>query len=158
MLHQELLSRLCLARDRLREDAEPRPSVQQVARRAGIAPHHFIRLFKAVFGETPHQYRSLAQIERAKQLLIVTDRSVTTICMAVGFSSLGSFSTLFARRTGLSPSAWRKKHRPAGPGPRPMPPALIPGCLSLMGGFPVQKAISKKRPPRIPAKLARIPS
>lgn len=153
MLHQELLGRLCQTRDWLREDAEPRPSVNAIARRAGIAPHHFIRLFHAVFGETPHQYRSLAQIERAKELLIVTDRSVTDVCMAVGFSSLGSFSTLFARRTGLSPSAWRRKHRPAGAGPHAMPPALIPGCLSLMAGFPAEKAISKKRPRRRPAKL-----
>ncbi len=146
MLHPELLQRLCQTRDWLREDAEPRPSVNAIARRAGIARHHFIRLFRAVFGETPHQYRSLAQIERAKELLIVTDRSVTDVCMAVGFSSLGSFSTLFARRSGLSPSAWRRKHRPAGAGPHAMPPALIPGCLSLMAGFPAEKAISKKRP------------
>jgi AraC-like DNA-binding protein len=158
MLHQELLTRLCLARDWLREDAEPRPSVHQVARRAGIAPHHFIRLFKAVFGETPHQYRSLAQIERAKHLLILTDQTVTNVCMAVGFSSLGSFSSLFTRRVGLAPSAWQRRNRPAPGQPRQLPPALIPGCLSLMAGFPVEKAISKKHPPRASAKLARIPS
>jgi AraC-like DNA-binding protein len=58
-----------------------------------------------VFGETPHQLRSLAQIERAKHLLVLTDLSVKEICMAVGFSSLGSFSTLFGRRAGMTPSA-----------------------------------------------------
>lgn len=157
MLHHELLHRLCLARDWLREDAEPRPSVNQFAARAGIAPHHFIRLFKSVFGETPHQYRSLAQIERAKELLIITDQNVTEVCMAVGFSSLGSFSTLFARRVGMSPSAWQRRHRPGHGQPRQLPPALIPGCLSLMAGFPAEKAISKKRPRRTSAKLARIP-
>ena len=108
MLHPEVLRRLCLARDWLRADEEPRPSVNQVARRAGIAPQHFIRLFRAVFGETPHQLRSLAQIERAKHLLILTDLSVTDVCMAVGFSSLGSFSALFTRRAGMTPSAWRR--------------------------------------------------
>lgn len=132
MLRPDLLHRLCLARDRLRNDDEPRPSVSQVARGAGIAPHHFIRLFKAVFGETPHQYRSLAQIERAKQLLILTDQSVTEVCMTVGFSSLGSFSALFARRVGISPSGWLRRHRPAANQPKQMPPELIPGCLSLM--------------------------
>jgi AraC-like DNA-binding protein len=132
MLHHELLRRLCLARDWLREDAEPRPSVTQVARRAGIAPHHFIRLFRAVFGETPHQYRSLAQIERAKHLLILTDQTVTEVCMAVGFSSLGSFSTLFARRVGVSPSVFQRQHRAPAGQPRQLPPELIPGCVSLM--------------------------
>jgi AraC-like DNA-binding protein len=139
MLHPEVLRRLCLARECLRADEEPRPSVSQVARRAGIAPHHFIRLFRAVFGETPHQLRSLAQIERAKHLLVLTDHSVTEICMTVGFSSLGSFSTLFARRAGMTPSAWRRRYKPA-PGPQPqLPPELIPGCLTLMPGFPARK-------------------
>jgi AraC-like DNA-binding protein len=139
MLHPELLRRLCLARDWLREDAETRSSVTQIARRAGIAPHHFIRLFRAVFGETPHQYRSLAQIERAKELLILSDQSVTGVCMAVGFSSLGSFSALFTRRVGVSPSAWQRRHHPAPGQPKEMPSALIPGCFSLMGQLPATK-------------------
>jgi AraC-like DNA-binding protein len=53
-------------------------------------------VFKALFGETPHQYRLRAQIEEAKHLLILTDLTITDICMAVGFSSLGSFSSLFS--------------------------------------------------------------
>lgn len=150
MLHSEVLRRLCLARDCLRAEAEePRPSVNEVARHAGMAPHHFIRLFRAVFGETPHQVRSLAQIERAKHLLILSNLSVTEICMAVGFSSLGSFSTLFTRRVGITPSAWRQRHRPASDPPRQLPPELIPGCLTLMAGLPPEKAISEKPdPPR----------
>jgi AraC-like DNA-binding protein len=144
MLHHELLRRLCLARDWLRADEEPRLSVSETARRVGIAPHHFIRIFKAVFGETPHQYRSLAQIERAKHLLILTDQTVTEVCMAVGFSSLGSFSTLFTRRAGLSPSAFQQRYRPASGRLSELPAELIPGCFSLMAGFPAEKAISKK--------------
>ena len=146
MLHLELLHRLCVARDSLRECEEPRRSVSEISRRAGIAPHHFIRLFRAVFGETPHQYRSIAQIERAKHLLILTDQTVTEVCMAVGFSSLGSFSTLFTRRAGVPPSVFLRRHRDRAGHPRRLPPELIPGCLSLMA-FPLpQKAISKKRP------------
>ncbi len=144
MLHHELLGRLCAARDDLRASEEPRLSVPQVARRAGIAPHHFIRLFKAVFGETPHQYRSLAQIERAKHLLILTDQTVTEVCMTVGFSSLGSFSTLFTRRVGVSPSAFQRRYRSPPQLPRKLPWELIPGCFSLMAGFPSEKAISEK--------------
>src|SRR6478735_7873689 len=113
MLHPELLRRLCVARDLLREwDETPLP-VSAIARRTGFSYHHFIRLFKAVFGETPHQYRSRAQIEKAKHLLILTDLSITDVCMAVGFSSLGSFSALFSRRVGMSPSEFQRRYRPA---------------------------------------------
>src|SRR5215471_11863213 len=113
MIHPELLKRLCRARDVLRDwQDEPIP-VSQVAEASGLTQFHFIRLFKAVFGETPHQYRSRAQIEKAKHLLILTDRSVTEVCMEVGFSSLGSFSTLFRRRTGLSPAEFQRRYRSA---------------------------------------------
>jgi AraC-like DNA-binding protein len=146
MLHHELLRRLCLARTSLCASEEPRLSVNQIARRAGIAPHHFIRLFRAVFGETPHQYRSLAQIERAKHLLLLTDETVTDVCMAVGFSSLGSFSTLFTRRVGVSPSAFRRRHRPTVNLPRRLPPELIPGCFTLMAQLPAQKGNFEEAP------------
>jgi AraC-like DNA-binding protein len=134
VLHPELLRRLCTARDALRGwDDAPR-SVRAVARASGFSYYHFIRLFKAVFGETPLRYRSRAQVERAKHLLILTDASVTEVCMAVGFSSMGSFSALFSRRVGQSPSAWMRRHRPARGAPRQLPMSVAPGCLTLMGG------------------------
>lgn len=154
MLHHKLLGRLCGARDQLRASEETRLSVREIARGAGIAQHHFIRLFKAVFGETPHQYRSLAQIEAAKRLLIVSEQTVTEVCMAVGFSSLGSFSALFRRRVGISPSAFQRRYRALPRQPRQLPKELIPGCFSLMGGFPTEKAISEKRVKRTEAKVA----
>ncbi|MES2695982.1 MAG: AraC family transcriptional regulator [Verrucomicrobiota bacterium] len=146
MLHHELLLRLCRARDLLRACDELRLSVNEIARSVGIAPHHFIRLFRAVFGDTPHQYRSFAQIEHAKQLLLSTDKNVTEVCMAVGFSSLGSFSTLFTRRVGVSPSLFRERHRPAPGHPPRVPPELIPGCFSLMGSLPAQKGNFQEAP------------
>jgi AraC-like DNA-binding protein len=146
MLHHELLGRLCVARDFLRACDDPRLSVSEIARRVGIAPHHFIRLFRAVFGETPHQYRSLAQIERAKHLLVLTDQSVTEVCVTVGFSSLGSFSALFTRRVGVAPSIFRRRYRVSPGEPRRLPPALIPGCFSLMGGLPGQKGNFREAP------------
>jgi AraC-like DNA-binding protein len=137
MLHHELLRRLCLSRDLLRASDEP-PSVTAVARTVGLSRFHFIRLFKAVFGEAPHQYRSRARIERAKELLIVSGQNVTEVCMAVGFSSLGSFSSFFTRRVGLSPSAWQRRYRLASGRLHQVPAELIPGCLSLMGRMPAQ--------------------
>src|SRR6185503_13036701 len=105
------LSRLCRARDRLREmDGEPL-TIDAVAREAAVSPFHFIRQFQALFGETPHQYRIRARLERAKELLASSDYSVTDVCMEVGFSSLGSFSDLFARRVGMPPSVYRRDRR-----------------------------------------------
>ena len=142
MIHRELLSRLCHARDLLRDWEDDPLSVSAVARTSGLTRFHFIRLFKAVFGETPHRYRSRAQIEKAKHLLILTELSITDVCMAVGFSSLGSFSALFSRRVGMSPSEFQRRYRPAWAPERRLPASLIPGCLSLMAGISEKEQFS----------------
>jgi len=144
MIRPELLSRLCHARDLLRDWEEEPLSVSAVSRASGLTRFHFIRVFKALFGETPHQYRLRAQIEKAKHLLILTDFSVTDICMAVGFSSLGSFSTLFRRRVGVSPSEFQRRHRHESARQRQLPASLIPGCLSLMAGISDKEQFSRR--------------
>ena len=68
-----------------------------------------LRLFKQAFGRTPHQFLTHRRIERAKHLLARTERPVTEICLDVGFESLGSFSHLFRRETGASPTAYRRQ-------------------------------------------------
>ena len=125
---------LCRARELLAEAREPSPSIEAVARTVAISPFHFIRQFQAVFGVTPHQFRIGARLDHAKRLL-ASGRSVTEVCMEVGFSSLGSFSELFRRRVGSTPSAYRRR---LGPNRQPGTPApeLTPGCLDLMGGLP----------------------
>ena len=70
---------------------------------------HFIRTFKNVFHETPHRYLQRRRVERAMFLLRETDRSVTDICVEVGFTSLGTFSRTFADIVGESPSAYRHR-------------------------------------------------
>jgi len=67
MIHPELLGRLCRARDLLRDWEDEPPSVSAEARTSGVTRFHFIRLFKAIFGEPPHQYRSRAQVEKTKR-------------------------------------------------------------------------------------------
>ena len=86
-----------------------------------------------MFGETPHQCRIRARLERAKHLLAVSEYSVTDVCMEVGVSSLGSFSDLFARRVGMPPSVYRRWVRARMTDHRSLPPELTPGCLTLMG-------------------------
>lgn len=126
---------------------EALPDVDCVAREAGVSRFHFTRLFKAVFGVTPRECRAQAQLDRAKQLLVVERRSVTETCMASGFSSLGSFSGGFTRRVGVAPSVFQRKFAadPAGPdAPGELPRELTPGCLMLMAGWPEQKSKSEE--------------
>jgi AraC-like DNA-binding protein len=144
MIPPETLRRLCRARDLMRDWSEGRRTVAAVARQAGFSRYHFIRLFRVMFGETPHQYRSRAQIERAKHLLVQTDWSVTEVCMAVGCSSLGSFSARFCRRAGMSPTAFQRRHRGAAGASRQLPASVAPGCLTLMSGIFPKSAISEK--------------
>jgi len=127
LLRNEGFRRLCQARERLQRIDEPAPTIDELARELRISPFHFIRQFETVFGVTPHQYRIQARLDRAKQLLAAGDLSVTDVCMEVGFSSLGSFSTLFTRRFGETPSAFRRRVQTRD---------LTPGCLSLMAGLP----------------------
>jgi AraC-like DNA-binding protein len=135
MLHKDVLIRLCQARDLLREiDDEGSLSIRRVAREIGMSPYHFIRLFKAVFGETPKQCQLRARLEKAKYLLMVTDASVTEVCWETGFSSLGTFTYVFTRRVGMAPTLYREKMRALMRGSREIPEQLIPGCFSLMSG------------------------
>ena len=85
--------------------------LKQISGEAWLSPHHFLRLFKQVYKETPHQYLTRRRIERARRLLLQTEMPVTDICYAVGFESLGSFSWLFRKRVGLSPDQYRKENR-----------------------------------------------
>lgn len=81
--------------------------VAALAATAYMAPSHFIREFRRVFGETPYRYLQRRRVERAMFLLRHRADSVTDICMAVGFSSLGTFSRTFSDIVGQSPSAYR---------------------------------------------------
>ena len=128
-------TRLCAARDLLCELSEA-PSVREVARRAGVSPFHFIRQMEALFGCTPHQLRVRARLEAAKRELADGERSVTDVCMELGFSSLGSFSGAFRRRVGVSPSRFRARSRTLVQVAAQLDHAPAHGCFGLMGALP----------------------
>ena len=132
MLTTESFVRLCRARDLLAEVHDHPLGIDAVAREAAMSPFHFIRQFNALFGYTPHQFRMRARLDRAKYLLALGNDSVTDVCLEVGFSSLGSFSDLFARRVGVSPAAYRRRARSLVAVPDAIAKAIFPGCLTLM--------------------------
>ena len=126
--------RLCRARDRLRA-ADDRPlTIEAVAREAALSPFHFIRRFQSVFGTTPHQYRIAARLERARELLARRQYTITHVCVELGFSSLASFSHLFARHVGMRPSRYRRTAHA---------PTEAPGCLTLMAEAFARSAIDR---------------
>jgi AraC-like DNA-binding protein len=108
--------RLLIARDLLRARYSEPLALRDLAAAAGLSEFHFLRAYRAAFGETPHQHFIRLRLEHAKRAL-ARGAAVTEVCFAVGYSSLGSFSTLFARATGRSPSAWQRETR-----------ALVPDC------------------------------
>ena len=106
------LAHLRRARDLIdREYARPL-DVPTIAAKAFMSPAHFSRQFRAAYGETPYSYLMTRRIERAMALLR-DGMSVTDVCMAVGSTSLGSFSSRFAEVTGETPSSYRARSHPA---------------------------------------------
>ena len=106
---EDLNRRLLRARDALdRAYAEPL-DVRSVAAVAHISPAHFSRCFRSVFGETPHRYLQRRRVERSMFLLRESGRSVTDICLDVGFNSLGTFTRTFRDIVGETPTAYRKR-------------------------------------------------
>jgi AraC-like DNA-binding protein len=102
----------------------PEPlDVDALARAAGLSRAHFSREFRRAFGESPHAYLLTRRLERAAALLRSTDRSVASICFAVGLRSVGSFTTSFTRAYGMAPTAYRAAFPPASRY------ALIPACV-----------------------------
>lgn len=99
--------RMLRARDAMDRDFALPLRVRSLAAIACVSEANFIRSFKATFGETPHRYLQRRRIERAMYLLRTTGMSVTDICMATGFSGLGSFSRTFKDITGESPTEFR---------------------------------------------------
>lgn len=106
--------------------AEP-IDVGTLAAVAGLSKYHFLRLFRATYGMTPGDYLSQRRIERAQDLLRATNLTVTEVCHAVGFTSLGSFSRRFREIVGESPSEFQRRYASGAP--------HIPGCFVFMWGL-----------------------
>jgi transcriptional regulator GlxA family with amidase domain len=124
------LVRLRRARDRMDREYTQPLDVPALARDALMSPGHFSRSFRTAFGETPYSYLMTRRIERATALLRRGDLSVTEVCMAVGCSSLGSFSSRFTELMGESPSAYRARDHADLAG--------LPACVAKIATRPVR--------------------
>ena len=133
----DVLVHLRRARDHAdRHYAEPL-DLDALATIAGLSKFHFQRLFKATYGRTPAAYLSERRIERAQDLLRATNLTVTEVCHAVGYSSLGSFSSRFRAVVGETPSDFQRRYAVAG-APR------IPGCYVFQWGL-AERASQEKQ-------------
>ena len=122
-----LLPHLRRARDHIdRYYARPL-DLDGLAAVAGVSRFHFARSFEAAYGETPMRYLTRRRIERAQDLLRAANLTVTEVCMLVGFSSLGSFSSRFSQLVGESPTSYRDRWAALGG-------ARVPGCYLFMRG------------------------
>jgi AraC-like DNA-binding protein len=119
----ELFRHLLRARDFIDANYAEAISIADIARAAHLSSSHFARQFRTAFGETPHQYLSSRRLERAAFLLRNTDYSVAYICMFVGFTSVGSFTSAFGRVYRLTPTRYRAQHLPA------LMSRVIPPCV-----------------------------
>ena len=119
--------RLLRSRDAMdRGFAEPL-DVRALAKIANLSEAHFIRSFRATFGETPHRYLQRRRVERSMFLLRETDQSITDVCVTVGFISLGTFSRTFREIVGETPSEYREGHGPM----------FAPNCFQMAATRPV---------------------
>jgi AraC-like DNA-binding protein len=114
--------------------------LDELADIACLSKYHFARFFKATYGLAPMEYVSQRRIERAQDLLRATNLTVTEVCFAVGYSSLGSFSSRFRALVGESPSEFQRRYADGAP--------HIPGCFIFMWGLaerrPTDSAIAEK--------------
>lgn len=132
----DVLVHLRRARDHIDTHYADDLELSTLAQIAGLSKFHFLRLFRATYGCTPAAYLSQRRIERAQDLLRATNLTVTEVCHAVGFSSLGSFSARFRQVVGQSPTQFQGRYADGAP--------HIPGCWVFMWGLAERTAIDEK--------------
>jgi AraC-like DNA-binding protein len=108
--------------------------LDNIANEAYFSKFHFIRLFKSIYGKTPHQYLTSVRIDHAR-LLLEKDLSVTETCFEVGFESLTSFTALFRRYAKSSPSEYQQRSKRRREEIKRSPLRFIPNCFAEQKGW-----------------------
>ncbi|RWY50172.1 helix-turn-helix domain-containing protein [Mucilaginibacter gilvus] len=121
-------------------------NLDAIADEAYFSKFHFIRLFKATYGKTPHQYLTAVRINNA-QLLLKTGMPVTDVCYAIGFDSVSSFSALFKRITKKSPSSWQQAELKRAAVMKKSPLNFIPNCFAQQNGWTQNRNFQQQEEP-----------
>ena len=129
LVGDDLFRRLCRARDYLAANLAEPVRLADAARQSYLSQFHFHRQFTRAFGETPHEFLTRMRIDQAKKLLAREQLPVTEVCFAVGFDSLGSFSTKFRNQVGYPPSHFQHKLRRIFAVPEMAAYRFTPGCF-----------------------------
>jgi AraC-like DNA-binding protein len=109
-------------------------NLDNIADEAFFSKFHFIRLFKKIYGNTPHQYLTNVRIEKAKQLF-KADHSISSVCFSVGFDSVSSFTGLFKKTTGFTPSVFQQQQHALQADIEKSPLKYIPNCFAEKKGW-----------------------
>jgi AraC-like DNA-binding protein len=134
VVNDDLFRRLCRSRDYIAANLDQHLRLADAAREAYLSPFHYHRLFTQTFGQTPLEFLTRLRIDRAKELLIRDAAPVTDVCFAVGYESLGTFSTRFRRATGYSPREFQRGLRKIFQVPWVTPYRSIPACYLIHHG------------------------
>ncbi|HUI54014.1 MAG TPA: AraC family transcriptional regulator [Bryobacteraceae bacterium] len=129
LVDDELFRRLCRSRDYLAANLDQPHRLSDAARQAYLSPFHYHRLFTRAFGETPHEFLTRLRIDEAKRLLAREQLPVTEVCLAVGYGSLGSFSSLFRNTVGYSPAEFQRAIRRIFAVPAVASYQFVPNCF-----------------------------
>jgi len=132
--NDEIFRRLCRSRDYLAANLDQPLRLADAAREAYLSQFHYHRLFTQTFGETPLEFLTRVRIDRAKEMLVRDIAPITEICLAIGYESLGSFSTKFRRAVGYSPKEFQQRLHKIFAVPKRMPFRPIPACFLLHNG------------------------
>jgi AraC-like DNA-binding protein len=128
LVNDETFRRLCRARDLLAARYQSQIFLDAAAREACLSPFHFHRLFHSTFGETPHDFLTRRRMEHARHLLASGEMTVTEVCLEVGYSSLGSFSSKFQNMVGMPPIQYQRQVRRVFGFQKPWKIMLVPTC------------------------------
>lgn len=122
--------RLNAGRDYIADNYQASLSLSEIASYSCMSPYHFLRVFKETYGETPNEFLIRLRVEKAKQMLITENYTVSEVCEKVGYISLGSFSSLFFKQVGMAPTLYRRQLWALSKDAYCFPSQAIPACYA----------------------------
>ncbi len=131
-MHTDLYKNIIRAKHFIENNCCSQIDISAIAQKACVSDYHFIRTFKKIYKKTPHKYLTEKRLEKARELLSASEQTVTDICYEVGFSSPGSFSTLFTKYVGYPPAVYRTKRLKKTLLSEKFPKKVIPNCYLIM--------------------------